>query len=282
MRKAQCVLLWSSVLFSVLSNAQQNAVHIQGSDTLILLGQNVNKLYQRTKPGISIRVHGGGLQSAIPLLLKGEIQIAQGRGELPAESNGELLTVPIGVEGVVVYVNESNWLNELSIAQLRSIYLGEITNWKQLGGPDKRINLYAGESNAGVIAYFQEYVLHGAESFGFWGKNSTKELLDVIAQDPYGLGFASSGSAPHAKALRIRVAAGSPAIEPSIANIRSRRYPISRYIYWYFARKPQGVVKDFCEWAFSSQGQLVIESIGFEPLVPEDRSAAMRKLGIGN
>jgi phosphate transport system substrate-binding protein len=280
MRKIGLLLLWGSLL-SACSQAQQNNIQIQGADTLILLGQNLNRLYQHKQPGVSIRVHGGGIGSALPLLLKGELQIAQAHGgELSSETAKDLLAVPVGVEGIVLYVHESNPVNELSLAQVRSIYLGEITNWRQVGGPDQRIALYAGESSTGIVSYFQEYVLRGAEPFGFWGKSSTKELLDVIGETRNAMGFASVGMAPHVKALRIRPATGSPAVEPSIANIRSRQYPISRYIYWYFARKPQGIVKDFCEWVFSSEGQLVVEGIGFQPLMPEERLAAMRKLGV--
>ena len=281
MLKFRALLFLSGcILLSYISYAQQSTVHIQGTDTLILLGQNVNRLYQRTQPQISIQVRGGGMKAAIPLLLRHEIQIVQGQGELPEEVTRELLHVPIGTEGIMVYVHDSNPVNELSITQLRSIYLGEITNWKQLGGPDKRITLYGGETTTGGIAYFQEFVLRGEESFGFWGKNSTKELLDVISGDANAIGFGGPGSAVHVKALRIRAAAGLPAVEATITNIRSRTYPISRYVFWYFAGKPQGATRKFCEWAFSPQGQLLIESIGVQPLFPEDRMAALRKLGI--
>jgi phosphate transport system substrate-binding protein len=49
------------------------------------------------------------------------------------------------------------------MGQVRSIILGQITNWKELGGPDRRINLFAGESTTGTLAFFQEAVLHGEE-----------------------------------------------------------------------------------------------------------------------
>jgi phosphate transport system substrate-binding protein len=259
----------------------QQTIQVQGPDTLILLGQKLNQLYQRQQPQVAIKVHGGNMRGAVPLLLKGEVDIVQSRGALPPEaSRPDVLGVPIGAEGIVIYVNEANPVNELTVAQVRSIYTGEIVNWKQLGGPDQRILLYGGESTSGVEQYFLDAVLRGSEPFGYEGKTSTKELLEVVAAHPSGIGFASVGSAPHVKALHIRATSGSVAVEPSIANIRSLKYPISRYLYWYFARRPEGTLRDFCGWVFSSQGQLVVEGVGFQPLAPEDRLAGLRKLGV--
>jgi phosphate transport system substrate-binding protein len=282
MKRVGSILLCVGLMFCASSYAQQNTIHIQGENTLLVLGQHLNELYQRKQPNVTIRVHGGGMEPALSLLSKGEIQIAQAHRHVSSEASHGLVAVPVGIEGIVIYVHESNPVNELSLAQVRSIYLGEVTNWKQVGGRDQRIGLYAGESHTGVIPYFEEYVLRGSEPFGFWGKNSTKDLLDTIAQTPNAMGYSSVGSSPHVKALRIKPAADSPAVEPSIANIRSGQYPISRRIYWYLAHKPQGAVKDFCEWVFSSQGQLVVESIGFQPLTPEERAASMRNLGISS
>ncbi len=275
-------VFWISVLFSLTAPSQQISIHIQGSDTLILLGQKLNQLYQRKQPDVTVRVHGGGVQAAAPLLLRGEIDIAQSAGDSDTEGLKEATAIPVGVEGIVIYVNAANPLNDLTIAQVRAIYLGEVLNWKQLGGPDQRILLYGGESSSGIAPYFQEFVLRGAEAFGYVGKSSTKEMLDLISEHPYSIGFAGVGAAPSVKALRIRATPGSPAVEPTIARIRSLQYPISRHVNWYLSHKPQGAVRAFCEWMFSSQGQLVVESVGLQPLAQEERVAALRKLGVAN
>jgi phosphate transport system substrate-binding protein len=275
------VLIWS-LTAPLRFWGQQATIQLQGPDTLILLGQKLSQLYQRTHPTVSLRVHGGGVQAALPLLIKGDIDLAQTQGMLPAEDARNLLAVPVGVEGIVLYVHELNPINELSVAQVRAIYTGQILNWKQLGGADQRILLYGGESTSGIGPFFAESVLRGEESFGYEGKNSTKDLLDVIAEHSNAVGFGGVGSAPHVKALRIRSSATTRAVEPTIAMIRSLEYPISRHIYWYLARKPQGAVRDLCDWIFSSEGQLVVEGVGFQPLAPEERSKGLRKLGLSS
>lgn len=270
------LIIW----LSASANSQQT-VQLQGPDTLILLGQKLNQLYQREQPLVAIKVHGGNLRAAVPMLVKGDIDILQTRGTLPPDATRpDVLGVPIGVEGIVIYVHASNPINELTVAQVRSIYTGEITNWKQVGGLDQHILLYGGESTSGVAEFFSDAVLRGSESFGYEGKNSTKELLEVVASHPSAIGFASVGAAPQAKALRIRANATANAIEPSINNIRQLYYPISRYLYWYVARRPEGAVRNLCAWVFSSEGQLVVEGVGFQPLAPEERAAGLRKLGL--
>lgn len=281
MRKISFYILVSSLVVVHTVQAQQGTnVELKGPDTLILFGQKINQLYQQKQPRSTIRAHGGGVESAVGLLLKGQIDIAQSHGELRPELAKGLVSIPIGVEAIVFYVNRSNPVNELSMAQVRGIYTGEILNWKQLGGPDRQIAIYGGESTSSMNPYFAETILRGDTSFSYMGKPSTKELLDAVASHPDAIGFAGLGFSPNTKTLRIRAGTGSKAIEPTFDNVRSLDYPVSRYIYWYLAREPREGVRDFCEWMLSSQGQLVVEGVGFQPLPTEKRLLARQKLGL--
>jgi len=280
MKQLLLLVLGMSLFAPLCSYPQQTTIQLQGPDTLILLGQKLGQLYQRNHPSVTLRVHGGGVHATLPSLTSGEIDIAQGHGMLGAANARDLLAVPVGAEGIVLYVHESNPIRELTVAQVRAIYTGQILNWKQLGGLEERILLYGGESTSGIVPFFADAVLRGEDSLGYEGKTSTKDLLDVISRRTNAIGFAGAGFAPHVKALRIRSSPGTTAVEPTIANIRSLQYPISRHIYWYLARKPQGALRDLCEWILSSEGQLVVEGVGFQPLAPEERSAGLRKLGL--
>ena len=281
MKKISLLVLVSSfVVVHALQAQQANNVELRGPDTLILFGQKINQLYQQKQPRTTIRVHGGGAESAVGQLLKGQTDIAQSHGELRPELSKGLVAIPIGVEAIVFYVNVSNPVNELSVAQVRGIYTGEILNWKQLGGPDRRIAIYGGESTSSMNPYFAESILRGDTSFSYMGKSSTKDLLDMVASNPDAIGFAGLGFSAGVKPLRIRVGAGSKAIDPTFDTIRSLDYPIARYIYWYMAHQPRAGVRDFCEWMLSSQGQLLVEGVGFQPLPMEKRLLARQLLGL--
>ena len=265
-------LIFTAFGFAALA---QNAIHIQGADTLILLSQRWAQMYKLNHPQADIVIQGGGSSNALKALAVGRGNIVQLEGGSKPESG---ITFPVGVEGIAVYVNQSKPVNELTLHQLDAIFLGTITNWKQVGVPDRRILLFAGESSTGVLPYFQEVVLHDEEPYPFVGKASAKDLIDTVAQEPDAIGYSSIYPNTRVKTVRIKVSDSKPGIEATIENIRSRKYPISRYVYWHLASRPTADLRAFCEWVLSKDGQLVVESVGFEPLTPEDRASGLAKL----
>jgi phosphate transport system substrate-binding protein len=82
------------------------------------------------------------------------------------------------------------------------------------------------------------------------------------------------------RALKIKSGLTSLAVEPTIATIRSREYPITRHIYWAVSPNPSREVKELCGWVLSSEGQLIVEGAGFEPVLPKERSAGLTRLGL--
>ena len=277
--KRNALIILIMLIFAGLtaSTASGQDIRIVGADTLILLGQRWSQGFHLKQPNISIQVQGGGAANGLKTLAAGRAQIVQSEKNLPGAQE---IRIPIGIQGIAVYVNRSNPINELTLAQLRAIYVGEITNWKELGGPNQRILLYAGDSNTDTDAYFQEAVLRNAEPYPYVGLNSAKELVDQISNHAEAIGYSSVYPNNRTKVLRIKAAEIGSAVEATIETIRQRQYPISRYIYWYLSSKPTGKVKAFCEWALSNEGQLVVESVGFEPLPQADRVADLRKLDV--
>lgn len=250
-------------------------VTIQGSDTLILLGQRLSQQYKRHNRNADFAVKGGGAASAFASLGSG-VDIAQD------DSSGtkRQFHVAVAVQGIAVYVNRSNPVNSLTLAQLRGVFLGEITNWKALGGPDAPIMLFAGESTTGILDYFQESILRDKEPYPFVGKANAKDLVDTIAATPNSIGYSSLRYSPEVKTVALKLGPSSLSVLPSSETIRNRKYPISRYIYWTLAKQPTGHLADFCTWVMSQEGQTVVESVGFEPLLPHDRKRALASLGL--
>ena len=255
-----------------LISAVAQPVKIAGADTLIFLGQRFVQQYEQKHSG-QFSVTGGGTAAA----KTGEADVLQSEGAavLPRR-----VLFPVAVEAIVVYVNSSNPVKELSLGQLRRVFMGEITNWKELGGPDLTIHLYAGESTTGTLAFFQQAVLHDEEPYPFVGKSNTKALLEVIATDRAAIGYGSLDENPSTKSLPIKAGATSLAVAATIPNIRSLRYPLTRHIYWSVPSIASQATREFCAWVLSSEGQLVAEGAGFEPVLPGDRSAGLSKLGI--
>lgn len=249
-------------VFILLTSSCFAQVSIAGDDTLILLAQRVSQVYRQTNPSAQISIAGrSGTANA---------QIIQAVRKQGGRS------LPVGVQSAVIYVNKSNPVSELTLAQVRAIYMGEITNWKAVGGNDAQIKLYAGESTSGTLAFFQEVVLKGQEPFPFWGKSTTKELVETIAADHDGIGYASFNPSTAVKPIKLKAGNTSLAVEPSMEMIRTMRYPLARYLYWSVADNEKAGA--LASWLLSSQGQLVIESVGFEPITPEQRKAGLALL----
>jgi phosphate transport system substrate-binding protein len=252
--------------FILLSSTCFAQVSIAGDDTLILLGQRISQVYRQSDPSAQVSVAGRSGSA--------RAQIIQSNRKPAGRS------FPVAIQSAVIYVNKSNPVSELTVAQVRAIFMGEITNWKAVGGKDAQIKLYAGESTSGTLAFFQEVVLRGQEPYPFWGKSTTKELVETIAADPDSIGYASFSPSKAVKPIKVKAGNTSLAIEPSMDNIRSMRYPLARYLYWGVKENPQAVA--LASWLLSSQGQLVIESVGFEPITAEQRNtgrAVLRKPG---
>ncbi len=191
----------------------------------------------------------------------------------------DVLELPVAVDGLAVYVHSSNPVVELSLEQLKGIYTGAIRNWSQVGGNDERIILYSRENNSGTYVYFKEHVLDNADFFPTAQTlPGTAAVINAVARDPRGIGYGGIAYGEGVKHLRVRKDANSPAVEPTMENVLSARYPISRLLYWYFAGTPQGELRRFTEWVLSREGQQVVERVGYYPLREQDRIASLERL----
>ncbi|MGH9862734.1 MAG: phosphate ABC transporter substrate-binding protein [Candidatus Acidiferrales bacterium] len=268
--------------------AQQRNITIKGSDTMVILGQRWAEVYMGQNKGVSIQVTGGGSGTGIAALINGTTDIAESsrpmkdaeKADAKAKRGKDVLELPVAVDGLAVYVHEANPIQELSLAQLKAIYTGAVKNWKEVGGRDERIILYSRENNSGTYVYFKEHVLENADYYPTAQTlPGTAAVINAVAKDPRGIGYGGIAYGKSIKHLRIKKDANSPGVEPSMENVLAARYPISRFLYWYFAGQPADELKKFTEWAVSKEGQEVVEKVGYYPLNETDRQASVAKLG---
>jgi phosphate transport system substrate-binding protein len=161
---------------------------------------------------------------------------------------------------------------------LRSIFRGDIVNWKELDGPDMRINPYGADNTTGLLNFFTQMVLKGEDSDSFVGKANTKAMLDMISTDRGAIGFGIYTPDPRVGIVALKAGAMSHAVLPAIQNFRARAYPLTRQITWAVSRDASPAVKSFCSWVLSREGQLVVEAAGFQPLLPAERESNIELL----
>jgi len=258
-----------------LAHGQGRNVTIKGSDTMVILGQRWAETYMGKNQGTTIQVTGGGSGVGIAALINGSCEIAESsrpmkdaeKDQVKQKRGKDVVEIPVALDALAAYVHEANPIAELSLAQLKGIYTGAIKNWKDVGGRDERIILYGRENSSGTYVYFKEHVLENADYFPTTQTlPGTAAVINAVARDTRGIGYGGIAYGKGIKHLRVKKDANSQAIEPTMENAQSGAYPISRFLYWYFAGQPAGDVKKLADWVMTKDGQAVVENVGYYPL----------------
>lgn len=267
-------LLFSGLSFAV---GQSNLVQVRGAASMVFVGQKLSAFYASEAPGLPIEINVASSTQTLPA---GTGSIWQHVGPISGAEKKSLhdkfgstaQEIPIGIEGVLVIVNKANPVKDLTLEQLRDIYTGKITNWKEAGGPDQRIQLYSTESPVGGSMFFQDFVLHGEDiDTTMRGYANAKETAIAVAADPGGIGLTPVAGDASVKYPRIRRTAASPGVDGTSETVRSLTYPLTSYLLWSFAKDYSPAVEHLVEFALSARGQMAIEASGCYPLNPNER-----------
>jgi phosphate transport system substrate-binding protein len=258
------------------SGTGTRAVTIKGSDTMVILGQRWAETYMTEHPGARIQVTGGGSGTGIAAMINGGTDICEAsrpmkdkeREQVRSRHGKGVKEIPVALDGVAVYVNESSPIQSLSQPQIKGIYTGKITNWRDLGGKDQRIVVYSRENNSGTYVFFKEHVL-GNEDFAREVQTlpGTAAVANAVSRDPASIGYGGIAYATGIRAIAVKRDETSEAVHPSLQTVQDGQYPLSRNLFFYTIGEPGGEVKAFIDWVLSAEGQKICEAVGYYPLV---------------
>ena len=276
-----CLVMLSLLGACSRQSQQANSIQIKGSDTMVNLGQAWAEEFMKVNSQVSVAVTGGGSGTGIAALLSKTCDIAELSRELKPEEIAmakkrgfDPKQITVALDGLAVVVHPANPLSQLTMEQLAAIFSGAVTNWKEIGGADLPIVVLSREVNSGTHVYFKEHVLSGMRTGGrveFAANalmlSSSQAIADEVAQNPSAIGYYGMGYiSPREKALAIAKDADSPYVQPTIANVVSQAYPISRPLLMVTRGQPQGVVADFLNFILGPEGQGIVEKIDFVPV----------------
>ncbi|OLE73744.1 MAG: phosphate-binding protein [Acidobacteria bacterium 13_1_20CM_2_57_8] len=259
-------------------SAPSEAITVKGSDTMVPLGQRWAEIYMKEHPQTTIQVTGGGSGTGIAALINGTTQICEAsRPMKPEEKNSvkdqrkaEAVETPVALDALAVYLNKQNPIEHLTMQQVGQIFRGEITNWKDVGGPNGAIVLYGRENNSGTYVFFKEHVLANADfAERYQALPGTAAVINAVTKDPAGVGYGGIGYAKDVKTIAIAKDATSDPVAPKMENVLDNSYPLSRQLFWYTAGAPSGDIKSFVDWVLSPEGQRIVSEVGYYPLKPE-------------
>ncbi len=251
------------------------AITMKGSDTMVILGQRWAEIYMQKTPGAVVQVTGGGSGTGIAALINGTTDICQASRPMKDSEKTKLkeryftlgVEIPVAKDGLAVYLNEANPVEKLSLEQLKAIYTGAVTNWKNVGGPDMKIILYGRENNSGTYVFFKDNVLMGADFAPTTATlPGTAAVVNAVAKDKNGIGYGGAAYAKGIKFCKVSEKTGGEAFGPDLEHVENGKYPLARDLYWYFRTKPAGEVKKFLDWVLSPEGQKIVSEVGYFPV----------------
>jgi phosphate transport system substrate-binding protein len=265
------------------SGGKKTAIRIGGSDTMVNLAQAWKELYEKSHPDVNVQVGGGGSGVGIASLIKGTTDIANCSREMKEsekqaaekKSGRKPVEFEVGKDALAVYVHKENPLDTISIEELGEIYGedGKITTWSQLGVQNKlcdsdKITRVSRQNNSGTYHCFRDAVLQGREyKLGSLDQSGSKDLVAMISRTPCAIGYSGMGyHTDEVKWLKVAAKKGEPGIEPSVASVQDKTYPIARPLLVYTLGEPEGAVKEFLDWTVSEEGQKAVADKGYVPL----------------
>lgn len=249
------------------------SINVEGSDTIVNMGQAWAEVYMEENPDVMISVKGGGSGTGIAALINGTVDFANASRSIKDEEVEEAEGVGIdpvehkvAIDGIAVIINPDNEITGLSLTDLGKIYRGEISNWKDVGGTDASIIITGRDTSSGTYEYFKEVVvandIEDAEySPEMLNLASNQAIVDEVKNNAGAIGYVGLGYLTD----EIKVAEVD-GIAASAETAKDGSYAISRYLYMYSDGEPTGTLAAYLEWILGAEGQAIATDQGFVPV----------------
>jgi phosphate transport system substrate-binding protein len=247
---------------------RREQIIVSGSTTILPIAEQAAETFKQ-KTGTAVLVSGLGSSAGIEAVSAGTAQIGTSSRDLkPEEGSLGLVDTPIAYDGIAVIVSPTNPVGNLTTKQLQDIFSGKITNWKQVGGEDRPIDLVNRDEASGTREAFSKLVMQGVP---FDPRAAvlpgTGQVRDVVARAPGAVGYISVGFVPP-RFTDVRVKAVSVnGIAANEKNVASKKYPVGRVLHFFTKGAPTGATKQFIDFVLSPAIQKsVVVDAGFVPV----------------
>jgi len=244
------------------------SIIINGSTSVQPLAEELAQMFKETRSYATIDIQGGGSGTGVKSAMDGVVDIGMASRGLKEEEKS-LKEYVIATDGIGVIVNPGNGVEDLSSEQIKEIYMGEITDWSEVGGNPGKITVVTREEGSGTRGAFIELtgleVKEGDDKVDKTTANaitqgSTGAVITTVSSDPNAIGYASFGSVQGNTEIKMIKVDGQ---ECSEENINSGSYEISRPFLMLTKDEPTGLAKEFLNFILSEEGQELVVSKGY-------------------
>lgn len=262
-----------------------------GSDSLNNLMTYWAEGFKKKYPSVNLQIEGKGSSTAPPALIAGTAQLGPMSREMKSSEIEQFekkygykpTKIGVALDSLAVFVNKDNHIKSLSLDEVDAIFSkthkrgqADVSTWEQLGVTGKLANmpvsLYGRNSASGTYGYFKEHALSKGDF-----KSSVKEqpgsasVVEGVAKEINGIGYSGIGyTTSGVRAVPLSNKKGGPVAAASYENVLNGKYPLSRMLYIYVAKKPgqplPKVVEEFIKYVLSREGQEIVVKDGYDPL----------------
>ena len=278
MKKIIVAVLAMAVAFSVFAGGQRDSqqeeivsVALGGSTTVEPIAVSAIEAFEAQNPTYRLSYEGQGSSVGVKGALDGVYVLGGASRELKAaEEEAGAVATPIALDGIAVVVNNNVNIDSLSRLEIAQIYTGEITNWSQIGGPDKAIIVINRDEASGTRVAFHELVIApelGKEKEFYKDTivvESNGDMVTKAGATPDSIGFCGFGYISKA------VSAGAKTllidgVEPTVGSVLSGEYSVSRKLNIISKGKVEAgsIAEKFLNFLLSDEGQAIVEDEGF-------------------
>lgn len=233
-----------------------------GSSALQPLVETAAESFQSSNPGRFVNVQGGGSGTGLSQVQSGAVEI--GNSDVFAEEKSgidasKLVSHQVAVVGITPIINKEVGLTDISMEDLRRVFIGEVQNWKELGGNDLKVVLLNRANGSGTRNTFERWVLDGDTAKQSQEQDSSGMVRQIVADTPGAISYvAFSYVTDDVLTLKIN------GIEPTDENVQTNQWIIWSYEHMYTKGEPTGLTKDFLEYILSEDVQKnIVGKLGY-------------------
>ena len=266
MKKTSLFLILGLLVLGLTVPCRAEKIVIEGSTTVLPIAQKTAEVFMDQNADISLSVRGGGSSVGIASMIDGTCDIADASRAIKTKeiekalANGrDPVAHIVAMDGIAVVVHSSNPLKEMTLEQIKAIYTGKISDWSEVGGTAGKIVVLSRDTSSGTFEAFNKLAIDGERVRpDALMQASNQAVGQTVGRTPAAIGYIGLGYLDSSvKALPIE------GVDVSVETVLSGKYPISRPLFMYTNGKPTGAVKEYIDFVKSSEGQSLVEELGF-------------------